>query len=195
MARLRLANIQLCCALLWLLASIPAFASEYHGLVFSGGVPVPGATVTVAQGSKRLTTVTDRQGLYEFPDLADGQWTIEIEMGGFSTLDAAVTVAPDAPQAKWDLKLLGLEQMLATAQVSKPLKARTTVEPEAKPGEKSSKPSDSNLPEAPPTPPDDAQDKAADGMLINGSENNAATSQYSAEPWLRQPSARNKRAL
>ncbi len=182
MARLRLANIPLCCALLWLLASIPAFASEYHGLVFSGGVPVPGATVTVAQGSKRLTTVTDRQGLYEFPDLADGQWTIEIEMGGFSTLDAAVTVAPDAPQAKWDLKLLGLEQMLATAQVSKPLKARTTVEPEAKPGEKSSKPSDSNLPEAPPTPPDDAQDKAADGMLINGSENNAATSQYSLNP-------------
>jgi hypothetical protein len=182
MARLRTLYIPLGCALLWLFAAAATQAAEYHGQVFSGGVPVPGATVTVVQGSKRLTTVTDRQGLYEFPDLADGQWTIKIEMSGFSTLDAQVTVAPDAPQSRWDLQLLGLEQMVATAQVSKPLKARATIETEAKSGEKPSRPADANVPEAPPPPPDDAQDKAADGMLINGSENNAATSQYSLNP-------------
>jgi hypothetical protein len=182
MARLRSANVPLCCALLWLFASIPSFASEYHGQVFFNGIPVPGATVTVSQGSKRETTVTDRQGLYQFPDLADGQWDIEIEISGFSTLDAAVKIASDAPQAKWDLKLLGLEQMLATAQASKPLKTRTAGKSESKPTEKPARTDDANVPEAPPPPPDDAQQKAADGMLINGSESNAATSQYSMPP-------------
>ena len=182
MARLRSANVPLCCALLWLFASIPSFASEYHGQVFFNGIPVPGATVTVSQGSKRETAVTDRQGLYQFPDLADGQWNIEIEMSGFSTLDAAVTVAPDAPQAKWDLRLLGLEQMLATAHASKPLKTQAAGKSESKPTEKPARTDDANVPEAPPPPPDDAQQKAADGMLINGSESNAATSQYSMPP-------------
>ncbi len=60
-----------------------AMASEYHGQVFVGGVPVPGATVTVTQDANRFTTVTDRQGLYEFADLVDGTWKIRIEMRGF----------------------------------------------------------------------------------------------------------------
>ena len=124
MARLRLVNISLCCALIWLCASISAWATEYHGQVFFGGVPVPGATVTVTQGDKRLSTVTDRQGLYEFADLADGKWKIEIEMSGFSKLDGDVTVAPNMPQGNWDLKLLDLDKMLAAAQVGKPLKTR-----------------------------------------------------------------------
>ena len=45
-------------------ASGVAWASEYHGLVTVGGVPVPGATVTVTQGGKKYVTVTDTQGFY-----------------------------------------------------------------------------------------------------------------------------------
>ena len=92
--------------------------------MFYGGVPVPGATVTVTQGDKHFSAVTDRQGLYEFADIADGQWKIEIAMSGFATLDDNVTVGPDMPQRRWDLNLLGLEQMMAQAQVSAQLKAR-----------------------------------------------------------------------
>ena len=95
---------------------------------FFSGVPVPGATVTVSQGDKEFTTVTDRQGLYQFADLANGEWKIEIEMSGFSTLDGTVTCAPETPQGKWDLKLLELDKMLAKAQVSKPLRARPVAE-------------------------------------------------------------------
>ncbi|HEY1499668.1 MAG TPA: carboxypeptidase-like regulatory domain-containing protein, partial [Acidobacteriaceae bacterium] len=80
-----------------------AAASEYHGQVLFGGLPVPGATVTVTQGTKLLSTVTDGQGLYEFPDLPDGPWKIRIEMRGFSSLDGAVTVAPNTPQTEWEL--------------------------------------------------------------------------------------------
>ncbi|HEV2484532.1 MAG TPA: TonB-dependent receptor [Terracidiphilus sp.] len=181
MARLRLVNISLCCALIWLCASISSWASEYHGQVLFDGVPVPGATVTVTQGDKRFTAVTDRQGLYEFADLADGQWKIEIEMSGFSRLDDKVSVAPNAPQGNWELKLLGLEQMLAQAQESKPLKTRPAAETKAASNEEAQKAADTNVPTALPAP-DDAADKSADGLLIVGSENNAATSQYSLSP-------------
>jgi len=144
MARLRLAKITLCCALLGLCASISAWASEYHGQVFFGGVPVPGATVTVTQGDRRFTAVTDRQGLYEFADLADGEWKIEIEMSGFTTLDDKVTVTANAPQGKWELQLLGLDQLLAQAQLSKTLQARPTVEAKAPQKKEAPKTADRN---------------------------------------------------
>ena len=178
--RRRIPGSTLLCALVWLCASIAAWASEYHGQVFFGGVPVPGATVTVTQGGKRLSTATDLQGLYEFADLADGQWNIEIEMSGFSTLDGTVTVAPDMPQGDWELKLLGLDQMLAKAQVGIPIKARPEAETKPSTAKETPKAAGTNAAE-PPQQPDDAEN-SADGLLINGSENNAATSQYSLSP-------------
>src|ERR1035438_2447309 len=112
--------LRLLCALTILPAALSARATEYHGQVFYHGVPVPGATVTVSQGSKHFAAISDRQGLYEFPDLADGKWEIKIEMRGFSTLDAEVTVAPNSPQGSWELRLLELGQMLSRLQVIKP---------------------------------------------------------------------------
>jgi hypothetical protein len=44
-------------------------ASEHHGQVTFGGLPVPGATVTATKGDKRLGAVTDQQGVYTFTDL------------------------------------------------------------------------------------------------------------------------------
>jgi hypothetical protein len=182
MLRQRLIKTQICCAFVGFCVSASAWAAEYHGQVFFNGVPVPGASVMVSQGSKKETTVTDRQGLYQFPDLANGEWNIHIEMSGFATLDDKVTVAADAPQGKWDLKLLGLEQLLANVQINKPLKARPAAESQSKSSEQNSGAAGTNGPVPQPTPPPDEQDKSADGMLINGSENNAATSQYSLNP-------------
>jgi hypothetical protein len=158
-----------------------AWASEYHGQVFFGGVPVPGATVTVTKGDKRLATVTDRQGLYEFADLADGEWKIKIEMSGFSTLDSKVTVTEETAQGSWDLKLVSLDQMLAKAQAGVPLKTRPAAETRAGTAQQTPKPEETNAPAAP-LPADENAEKSADGMLINGSESNAATSKYSMTP-------------
>ena len=177
----RILRTWLPCAFVCLFVSKAAWASEYHGQVFFGGVPVPGATVTVTKGDKRFATVTDRQGLYEFADLADGEWKIEIEMSGFSTLDSKVSVTQETAQGNWDLKLVGLEQMLAKAQAGVPLKTRTTAETKSASPQQAPKPEETNAPAA--TPPlDDNAEKSADGMLINGSESNAATSQYSMSP-------------
>jgi hypothetical protein len=53
-----------------------------------------------------MVTTTDDQGAYSFPELADGTWTIEVEMMGFARLTRDVGIASDAPPADWDLKLL-----------------------------------------------------------------------------------------
>ena len=71
-----------------------AAASEYHGQVTFGGLPLPGATVTVTQGTTKVSTSTDQGGLYTIPNLADGPANIEIEMQCFSTVHADVTISP-----------------------------------------------------------------------------------------------------
>src|ERR1019366_6463261 len=73
-------------------------AAEHHGTVKSGGLSVPGATVTASKGDKKLFTTTDENGRYSFADLADGAWTIEGEMLGFGKLSNG-DVAPLAARA------------------------------------------------------------------------------------------------
>src|ERR1035441_459673 len=81
-------------------------ASEHHGSVKSGGLPVPGASVTATQGDKKVLTTTDENGSYSFPDLAHRAWTISIAMLGFDkprappasrccTSSAPATASPD----------------------------------------------------------------------------------------------------
>ena len=87
---------------------MPAFLRQrrqlrnIYGQVVFGGVAVPGATVTATQGDMRLTTSTDAQGIFRIADIADGTWTIEIEMRGFATLTREVTIGPDAQPVMWE---------------------------------------------------------------------------------------------
>ena len=99
-------------------------ASEQHGEATFGGLPVPGATVTAAQGDKTFTAVTDAEGAYTFPDLADGVWTIQVEMLGFSTVKGDITVGQNtgkAAPAMWELKMLPLDQIHAETQLAAPV--------------------------------------------------------------------------
>ena len=98
-----------------LLCACALFATEIRGVVKFAGLPVPGATVTATQGDKKFVAVTDPDGLYVFPDLADGVWKIHIEMQTFAPLDEEVAVAPGAPVPEWTLKLLPLSEINATA--------------------------------------------------------------------------------
>ena len=101
-------------ALAWLAVSGLA-AAEHHGQVNFNGLPVPGATVTAVQADKKFVAVTDQQGAYSFADLADGVWTIQVEMLCFAPIKQEVAVASDAPSPVWELKVLPLEQMHASA--------------------------------------------------------------------------------
>ena len=188
----------LLCAFAWL-AAASAFASEYHGQVTFNGLPVPGTAVTATQGDKKLSVVTDDQGIYQFADLPDGKWTIDISMTGFAPVTQDVTIPPGGPVAAIEIKLLTLDQIRAAA---KPVKVEATAPvvaeastpavpasgttPAAAGGKKPAIPAKgaatgtqqaSAAPEPPP-PPAPADSQANDGLLINGSVNNAATSQY-----------------
>ena len=168
----------LCCVVVLLAAASAAMASEYHGIVGFNGLPVPGVTVTVTQGGKKFVTVTDTQGFYSFPSLADGAASIELDMTGFSTIKQDVTVAPDGAMAKWDLKLMSLDQIRTAVKpvVSAGIAVAAT-RSEPKKTSDAPKPAADQPPAAP--PPDETVQRAADGLVVNGSVNNAATSQFS----------------
>ena len=59
-------------ALLAAAMALPIVASQHQGQVKFGGLPLPGATVTATMGDQKKVAVTDPQGVYTFPDLADG---------------------------------------------------------------------------------------------------------------------------
>ncbi len=152
-----------------------AAASEYRGQVTYGGFPVPGATVTVTQGAKKLTTISDQGGLYSFPDLADGVWTIEIEMLCFSPVHADVTVSANTTAGKWEMTLLPLDAIAKLTTL--PPAPLPTLAPAKKPAANAA----SDSPVEIPKPTDDESQRSADGFLVNGSVNNAATSRYSLD--------------
>jgi hypothetical protein len=104
-------------------------AAEHHGVVKSGGLTVPGATITATQGDKKMVTTTDDEGAYSFPELADGTWTIEVEMMGFAKLTRDVGIESDAPPADWDLKLLPPGANLAPTPPAPVAPAPTTPAP------------------------------------------------------------------
>src|SRR5271157_674740 len=127
--------IQVMIALAALTFSGMAAASEYHGQVTFGGLPAPGVTVTATQGGKQFVTSSDQQGLFSFPDLTDGKWTIEVGMTGFAPLKQDVVIGTNAPAAKWELKLLPLDQIKAESAGARPgvpphsMPAKTEVAP------------------------------------------------------------------
>jgi trimeric autotransporter adhesin len=176
-------------------------ATEHYGQVGFTGLAVPGATVTATQGDKQIVTTTDASGLYRFPDLAEGTWTVKIEMRGFAPISREITVAAGAQAAVWELALLPFEEITkglpppvsqsapATAAGQSPIRAqggRGTVN--TAPSGQGFQRAGVTTPTRPPAaaaaaqpaaaePPADAN-AANDGFLVNGSVNNGAASPF-----------------
>ena len=169
--------IKLLTVLLCLCALPLARASEYFGHVTFGGLPVPGATLTATQGANTISVTSDEGGVFRFADLPDGQWKIEIKMLCFESLDADVTIAPKMSTAKFELKLLPADQLkaLATAPPPQPPAPKPVLQVAEKKPENGA----AQAPPEMPKPPEDANQQSSDGFLVNGSVNNAATSQFS----------------
>jgi trimeric autotransporter adhesin len=178
---LRVACILVCVAV-GLMTPRLALASEYHGRVTFGGLPVPGATIVATQGSQKIVAVSDQQGSYSFADLADGAWKIQVEMQCFLTIEQTITIAPNVTAGAWELKLLSLDQIMAKAkEVKAEIKPVLSASSATAPNKSDApKPDDSNAAEK--KAPEEPAAGPSDGLLINGSVNNAATSQFSLAP-------------
>ena len=102
-------------------------------------------------------------------------------MRGFEAKDGIAAVAPGAPQGSWELKLLSLQAMLAQSQAvvasTQTLQPRSTATTPTEPTH-AGQANETLSPGA----PDSGTEQASDGLLVNGSENNAATSRYSISP-------------
>lgn len=128
-------------------------ASEHKGVVRFGEVPVPGASVLAKQGDKAVQAMTDSEGRYTLLDVADGMWTIEVELSGFETQKRDVDVATDASVTEWNLKMQPLDALSGEPTTGFP------------------KPSPNDIPLLQiPALPSEAQDR----LLINGSMINGA---------------------
>ena len=165
-------------------ATLPLAASEFGGQLSFNGLPLPGAIVTATHDGKSVTAVSDLQGYYSFPDLADGAWTIDVEMPGFAKLKQNVEVGPNAPAPKWELKLLPLNEVNAEIQ-NAPSPTASALSPSNQTNNQQKPPATSPPPSSPlPGPPsqDELTTSAADGLLINGSVNNSAASPFAQLP-------------
>jgi trimeric autotransporter adhesin len=159
-----------------------SFGAEHSGRVMFSSLPVPGASITATQGEKKLVSVTDQQGIYAFAELADGIWTVKVEMTGFAVLSRQIIIAGNLSSEKWELTVLPFDQIKTEPMTGRlvrgdraapPLTAQGMVEPTPQePGTKA--------PVA--TPPDTRTEEestaASDGFLINGSSNNGAASPF-----------------
>ncbi|MGA2598573.1 MAG: TonB-dependent receptor [Bryobacteraceae bacterium] len=138
-----------------LLCAGSIFAQAPTGIVKSNGIPIPGATVTATQGDKKASTTTDENGRYEFPDLAPGNYTLEVRMFGFRVERKEVTTPglqelslqimqrPD-PTA---MRARGGQANQAQTEISNEIAAATVAAP----------------------PPDTPADSANESFLVNGS--------------------------
>ena len=91
-------------AFLFFLVSILS-AAEHRGRVRSGGLPIPGATVTAQSGTARLATSTGEAGFYHFQNLAAGEWSIEVRIFGFEPARREVTINGRNALIEWELAL------------------------------------------------------------------------------------------
>src|SRR4026209_1000659 len=73
------------------LAGSVLLAADHYGQVTFTGLPVPGATSTATQAEKTISAVSDPSGRYKLSGLADGVWSVRIEMLGFEPLTQDIT--------------------------------------------------------------------------------------------------------
>jgi trimeric autotransporter adhesin len=141
---------------------------------------VPGVTVTATQGTKTLTTTSDQGGVFHFDDLPDGDWKIEVEMQCFSAIQTDVKVAPNMAAGNFELQLLPPDQLMASTKLTQapPIAQPVLSAPAAKAAEAAAS---GNAPTEIPKPAEEQNQDSSEGFLVNGSVNNAATSQYSLD--------------
>jgi hypothetical protein len=96
-----------------------AAAADHFGRVVFNTVPVPGATVVATRLEQQVTTTTDLDGVFRLTALADGEWTVRVEMMGFVVATQEIRVAAETPPSTWELKLLPLAEMVSNAQATR----------------------------------------------------------------------------
>jgi hypothetical protein len=153
-------------------------ASDYFGQVTFNGLPVPGVSVTATQTSNRATAITNQDGIYQLADLADGVWNLTIEMLGFATITREITVPASADPPADILTVRSLDELehvvpAHSAFARVPLTSSSTLRVESL-----ASASDRSTPIDLTVLAGTGSFGAEDGLLINGSLNNGASTPF-----------------
>jgi hypothetical protein len=184
-------------------ALLPLIGAEYRGQVKFGDLPLPGVTVVATQGDKKVSAVTDADGMYDFADLPNGAYQFDVEKLGFAGVKKEVTVGSGLPGPVFSLEMLPLDQ-IQTVSAPPPAPAAASEQTSNKSSDSDDKDApgalqktafqrtnlkgSSNAPqqqaanEPPAEVSSELNQRAADGMLINGSAQNGASSPYAQSP-------------
>ncbi len=184
-------NARIYCFLAALIAAISLTAAEQRGVVKFGTLPVPGATVTATQGDKKVVAVTDATGTFVLKDLGEGKAALKVEMRGFAPMEKEVAVAEPTDFA---LTMLPLAEITAAppaevkiaeapkAEIKRPTNVAAPAATNTTSGFQRTQVEASATPVAATEVSSDVAQRANDGLLVNGSVNNAASSPFSTLP-------------
>jgi hypothetical protein len=159
--------------------SAQAAPPSYDGVVTTGGVPIPGATVAAVRGERTIAASTDEDGRFRLMLAEDGVWQVRVEMRGFAPLTRDLTWPAEGP-AVFELALLPFAEIAREAIVARPPEPAGA--PDARSASSAQAGRNAPAPAPVPSPADPAPGGlgllAADGFLINGSVNNGAASPF-----------------
>ena len=160
--------------LLFPLLLTPLWAVQQSGSVRSGGLPIPGATITATQGEQKIVTTTDDAGQYTFNNLAAGVWKLQVEIFGFSPASREVTIDDKPSTIEWTLELKPLSGPISNAAPSLPSSPVSTAAAGNTPAPSAAKPSASPAP-ARTRPTRGTQAQAGDRQNQSGFQNLSLT--------------------
>jgi len=89
------------------------------------GVPVPGATVTVAGGGQRQQVITDASGTYALSGLPSGPLVVESQMSGFQTVRRSVVFDQRPRQLDMTMQVGGVAETVTVTAEAPVIETRT----------------------------------------------------------------------
>jgi trimeric autotransporter adhesin len=98
----------------WLVAQSPqSQGGTIHGVVKSGNMPLPGATVTAANTltDQKVTTSTDVDGSYSLQMPSDGSYVVRAQMAAFASVTKEVRVDSSNHEVEANLELILLSRV------------------------------------------------------------------------------------
>ncbi len=148
-----------------LVVTLVTAVADEHGFVTFNGLPVPGATVTAIQGDKQPAATSDESGRFVLAGLDESAYTLRVEMLGFATVTREVTPGEEIGARTFELSLLPFEEVRKRATIAKPVVMETLTV-------------DAGASEQAAFVDPELERQAAEGLLVNGSVNNAAASPF-----------------
>ncbi|MBI4876701.1 MAG: TonB-dependent receptor [Acidobacteria bacterium] len=146
-----------------LLVTAVLSAAEHRGMVKSGNLPIPGASIAAAKGERKVAATTDEAGRYGLEGLESGPWMVEVEIFGFEKQRREVFVGAEAELPAFDLKLSTGAPVAAAAPAAafQQLGVNQTASNEILAA--------LNGPSMPETPPAELSANATESFLVTGS--------------------------